>query len=327
MRIKWIFVVILAVLVIFSVPASAKETIIIADQTWESGMFHSRVVAIIIKEGFGYPVELMPGENMPIKEALAKGRMHIMMESWHHSWIDFYEKAIANGSIVDLGPNFQNAQEGWYVPTYVIKGDAKRDIKPMAPDLKHINDLRKYWQLFRLEKSSKKGTIHSGGPGWGATANDEKKIKAYGLDDVFEQFVTGSGAALAAAFTRAYEKGGAVIGYWWSPTWLLHKYDLTKLEEPPHDSVIWGKNRGCAYPPGNANIVVAKDLLKIAPAVVEFLRKYETGLALNNEILSHKKAHKLNEEQIVNWFLKERPDLWTKWVPSDVAAKVRQALK
>jgi len=56
---------------------------------------------------------------------------------------------MARGTAIDLGPNFPDSTQGWYVPTYVIKGDKERGIEPMAPDLKTVEDMPKYWELFQ----------------------------------------------------------------------------------------------------------------------------------------------------------------------------------
>lgn len=306
---------------------SSKRPIIIADQQWDSGMMHARIVAFIIQHGYGHLVELIPSNNMQISLALMLGKMDIMMESWHHSWIERYNEGIKAGSLVDLGQNFEKTEEGWYVPTYIIKGDPKHGIKPMAPDLKSVSDLPRYWKLFTVPESPDKGRIYDGSPGWGATKTDEIKIKTYGLSDKFEQFISGSGTALAVSMVSAYEKGKPWLGYYWAPTWLLGKYDLTKLEEPPFDGAVWEKNRGCEYPSGRAHIIIHQGLFERAPEVVEFLKKYETTLAFNNAMLARMRKEKLKIEELVSLFFKEYSDQWTAWVTNEAAMKIRGKLQ
>jgi len=55
--------------------------------------------------------------------------------------MEAYEKSVPTGKVLDLGTNYADAVEAWYVPTYLIKGDPERGIEPMAPDLKSIDDL------------------------------------------------------------------------------------------------------------------------------------------------------------------------------------------
>jgi len=325
---KRLVLVLLLVIYVFSLSihgAHARETIVIADQQWDSGMIHARIAAFIIEKGYGYEAELVPGVNMPISLALTRGKIQIMMESWHHSWIERYQEAINKGFIIDLGQNFEKTEEGWYVPTYVIKGDSSRGIKPMAPDLKSVSDLPRYWQLFKVPESSK-GVIHDGDPGWGATKTDELKLIAYNLQKYFEQYVTGSGAALAASVERAYERGKPWLGYYWAPTWLLGKYDMTLLEEPAYNYTAWENNRGCAYPSGNANIVVHKSLKEFAPEVVQFLKNYQTTLDFNNTMLAYMRDHDMTIEQVVLWFLREKRGLWTGWTTSTAAKKANRVL-
>ena len=37
--------------------------------------------------------------------------------------------------------------------------------------------------------------------------------------------------------------------------------------------------------------------------------------------------HKASTEEAAAWFLKNYEDLWTGWLPADVAAKVKAAMK
>ncbi len=60
--------------------------------------------------------------------------------------------------------------------------------------------------------------------------------------------------------------------------------------------------------------------------MVEFLKKYETTLDINNKFLAYMQDNKASTEDAAKWFLKEYESLWTQWVSPDVAAKVKAAL-
>src|SRR5690606_15205374 len=117
---------------------------------------------------------------------------------------------------------------------------------------------------------------------------------AYGLLETFVNFRPGTSAALAAAIASAYERGDPFVGYYWGPTWLLGKYDLTMLEEPPYDEKIWlelGKQakptQATAYPLVAVYVGVNNEFKKKAPGVVAFLRNYES----TNETVSKALAY------------------------------------
>jgi glycine betaine/proline transport system substrate-binding protein len=169
-------------------PAASKK-LVLADVGWDSVQVHNRIAGFILKHGYGYEVEYMPGETIPLFAGLARGDIDINMEVWIANQKEAYDKAIKAGQVVDLGSNFPDSWQGWLVPTYMIKGDPKRGIKPMAPDLKSIEDLPKYWKLFKDPEDPSKGIFYNSVPGWECTKINTKKLKAYGLDKYYNDGV------------------------------------------------------------------------------------------------------------------------------------------
>jgi glycine betaine/proline transport system substrate-binding protein len=307
--------------------AGLNRPIVFADLGWDSAQVHNRIAGFILEKGYGYKVEYTPGETIPLFAGLKRGDIDINMEVWVENQREAYEKAIAAGQVIDLGSNYPDSWQGWLVPTYVIKGDPARGIKPVAPDLKSVKDLPRYWKLFKDPEDPKKGRFYSCIAGWECQKINEKKMKAYGLDKYYNIFLPGSGAALAASMVSAYEKGQPWFGYYWAPTWVLGKLDMTPIEEPPFDRKVWDTTKACAYPSVRVNIVVNAKFAKEAPDVVQFLKKYETTQALNNKVLAYMQEKKVKTDAAAIWFLKTYPELWTGWVPSEVAQKVKAALK
>jgi glycine betaine/proline transport system substrate-binding protein len=280
-----------------------------------------------MKHGYGYEVEYLPGETIPLFAGLARGDIDINMEVWVENQQEAFDKAIAAGQVLDLGSNFPDSWQGWLVPTYVIKGDPKRGIKPMAPYLKSISDMPKYWKLFKDPEDPEKGRFYSCIPGWECEKINEKKFRAYGLDKYFNIFLPGSDAALNGSMAAAYMKGKPWFGYYWAPTWPLGKYDMTPLEEPPFEKKAWSEDYACAYPAVKVNIAVNAGLQKRAPEIVAFLKNYETTQAMANKFLAYMRDTKANTQAAALWFLKNYEDVWHGWVPSDVKNKVVAALK
>jgi glycine betaine/proline transport system substrate-binding protein len=311
----------------FSTPAvAASKKLVLADVGWDSVQVHNRIAGFILKHGYGYEVEYMPGETIPLFAGLARGDIDINMEVWVANQREAYDKAIKAGQVVDLGSNFPDSWQGWLVPTYMIKGDPKRGIKPTAPDLKSVNDLPKYWKLFKDPEDPSKGRFYNSVPGWECTKINTKKLKAYGVDKYYNDFITGSDAALNGSIAAAYKRSGSWLGYYWAPTWVLGKFDMTPIEEPSFDQQVWDKNKGCEYPSVKVNIVVHKSLSKKAPDVVAFLKKYETTQAMANKFLAYMQEKKAKKEDAAIWFLKNYQKVWHGWVPADVAKKVEAAL-
>jgi glycine betaine/proline transport system substrate-binding protein len=303
-----------------------KETIVFSDPGWDSAQVHSRVAAFIIENGMGYSIDYIPGETIPLFQGLARGDIDVTMEIWVENQQEAYDKAIAAGQVVDLGSNFPDSWQGWLVPTYVIKGDPARGIKPMAPDLKSVSDLPKYAKLFKDVEDPIKGRFYSCIAGWECEKINEKKFAAYGLNDTYNIFLPGSGAALVTSLAAAYKKGEPWFGYYWAPTWVLGLYDMTPLEEPAYDPKVFKSTANCAYPSVAVNIAVNSNMMKKAPDVVDFLKKYETTQAMANKFLSYMQENEADTQAAAIWFLENYEDVWTGWVSAKVASKVKKAM-
>ena len=302
------------------VPAPEKTSLIFADLGWDSAQVHNRVAAFIIENGYGYPKsEMIPGETIALFEGLSRGDVDIEMECWVDNQQEAYDKHIADGTVVDLGTNFPDSWQGWLVPTYMIEDGT-------LPEGLSIEDMPEYWELFEDPENPAQGRFYSCIPGWECEKINLEKFTAYGLDECYDVFLPGSGAALAGSMAAAYQKHEPWFGYYWAPTWVLGKLDMTKIAEPAFDKEVWETNYACAYPAVPTNIIVNAGFLEKAPDVVEFLKKYETTQAQNNKALAYMQDTEASTEEAAIWFMKEYESLWTEWVPSDVASKVKAAL-
>lgn len=306
-----------------------KEPIVLGDASWASIQVHNRIAGFIIQYGYGYPVDYQFGESLFTLQALGKGDIDILMEVWADNYKEPWEKILAEGTAIDLGANFPDSTQGWYVPTYLIKGDSERGIEALAPDLKSVEDLPEYWELFKDPEKPELGRFHQSPPGWDCTRINEAKFEVYGLGKYYNLFATGSQSSLATSMVSAYEKGEPWLGYYWEPTWIMGKLDMTLLEEPSYNLEKWDKDLGCAYPASKVLKTVNINMQEKAPDVVEFVRKYKTTTEQTNKALAYMQDYQGTgkaEEAAAVWFLNENTELWKSWVPEDVAVKVEQAL-
>ncbi|HCP07002.1 MAG: Putative ABC transporter, periplasmic substrate-binding protein [Synergistales bacterium 58_81] len=328
---KTLLALALAVVVgLASIPtASAAGNVVMVDFSWSSVQMHNRIAGFILEHGYGYTPDYMFAESVPGLTGLQQGDIDIAMEMWIDNVLEWYDEAVEkNKQVIDLGPVFPDAPQGWYVPTYIIKGDKERGIEPVAPDLKSVFELPKYWELFKDPEVPNKGRFYNAIPGWVVHDINLKKLEAYNLTDTFINFDPGSQTALMTAIVSAYEKGEPVLAYYWEPEWIMGMLDMTMLEEPPYDPERWGegKDYGCAFPAARVHIGVNAEFAGKNRQVVEFLKKYETTLAHNNEALAYMQQEEASVEDAAIWFLKNHKDVWKAWLPGDVAGKVEAAL-
>jgi len=306
--------------------SKTKETIIFADAGWDSIRLHNEIAGIILREGYGYKTDVIPGGEPSSLMGISTGDIDVYMEIWTGNDIDNYNKLLADGDIIELALNFDDNAQGLYVPTYVIEGDPDRGIEPMAPDLKTIHDLPQYWELFKDPEQTSKGRIYGSIPGWFADEVLQAKYENYGLNETFNYFQPGSDTALAASMTKAIEAGEPWVGYYWEPTWISGMYDITLLEDEPYSDELWSDGFRCEYPSQRLTIAVQNQLPDQAPDVTEFLSNYQTSSALVGEALAYMQDNGATNEETAVWFLKEKEALWTAWVPAEVAEKVKEAI-
>ncbi|TCO71339.1 ABC transporter substrate-binding protein [Marinisporobacter balticus] len=306
--------------------ATSKPKLILGNAGWDSFTFHNEVAKFIIENGYGYNTEVTTGSTPITYTGLKNGDIDIYMETWGTN-ITGYEEDLARGDVVKLSLNYGDNAQGLYVPTYVIKGDPKRGVEPMAPDLKTVKDLEKYWEIFKDEEDPSKGRIYGAIPGWEVDTILATKVKTYGLDKKFNYFSPGSDAALASSIAGAYEKGDPWLGYYWEPTWIIGQYDMTLLSDEPYNEELWNNGYACEFATVPVEVVVNKGMAEKAPDVVEFLKQYKTSSKLTSDALAYMQKNEVEPSEAAQWFLKSHQDLWTKWVEKDVAQKVKDALQ
>lgn len=309
------------------------EPIIFAGLDWDSNRFHNAVARFILEEGYGCRTDVIPGSSLPMLTALARGDVHLYMEVWAENNKEVWEGLLADGSVVELGVNFPDAVQGFFVPTYVVEGDPERGIEPVAPDLKHVDDLPRYKHLFTDPEAPDKGRFHNCILGWTCETINTSKLKVYGLDAHYTNFRPGTGAALASAIAAAYARGEPIVTYYWGPTWVLGKYDLTMLDEPAYDPAIWDElqgdspTRATAYPVIAIKKGASRPFIEKAPVVAAFIRNYRTTNAIVSTALSYLEENEGSTiDDAARAFLSANPELWTAWVPADVAERVSAAL-
>jgi len=313
--------------------AEAVKPIHFGDITWESGSLITEVLRLIVEKGYGLPTDTLPGSTVSLEAALAKDDIQVIGEEWagrSPAWV----KAENEGKVFGLGDTVKGATEGWWVPEFVIKGDAARGIKPLAPDLKSVADLPRYKDVFRDPEDPSRGRFLNSPTGWTSEIVNSQKLKAYKLTDSFVNFRTGSGAALDAEVASSIRRGKPVLFYYWSPTPLLGRFKLVKLEEPPFNAEAWktlsdAKNPnpiGTRSMPARLAIGVSAPFKAQYPQLVSVFEKVDLPIDLLNGILGEMSEKRTPPRQVAEAFLQDHPDVWQQWVPADVAAKLKGAL-
>jgi glycine betaine/proline transport system substrate-binding protein len=170
-------------------------------------------------------------------------------------------------------------------------------------------------------------------PGWQCELVNSKKLVAYGLEPHFTNVRPGASEVLVAAIDAALKRGRPVVFYHWSPSWLVGAHDLVRLDEPAFDREVWTTmlaaarpDRATAFPVSEVVIGANARFVETAPGIAAFLRAYRSTAADTSAALAAGRAARISVEQAAVRFMKEKPQVWRRWLPEDVANRVAGAL-
>jgi glycine betaine/proline transport system substrate-binding protein len=134
---------------------------------------------------------------------------------------------------------------------------------------------------------------------------------------------------------EAYNKGQGWMGYYWGPTAILGKYDMTKLDEGvDHNADTWiseindlnvaapGKNR---YPASTVETYVGKDMLDNF-VVMNYLEKRSFPNSMLSAMLAWKEENQAEASETAEYFLLEYEDVWKNWTSSDARLAIKNEL-
>lgn len=315
----------MAILCAMPVQAFAKTEIVVTDNGWDSQKLHNEIARIIVENAYdGYVLKTSTASSTMNWQAIIAGDVDLDIESWTDN-VATYRKDVANGDIVNVGILAPDSKQGLYVPRYVIEGDAKRGIKPLAPGLKTVKDLAKYHKIFKDDEDKNKGRIYGSIPGWMADEVLHKKYELYGLNKNYNYARLGSEATLFASLVSAYNLGEPWVGYCYEPTWVSGKLDIVLLEDEPYSKELFEKGAS-AFPSQPLKIVSSKYFAKKAPDLLEFFKNYQTGSKLISEALAYLDEKKASHTEAAKWLLRTKTELLDQWLPKERAERVRAIL-
>lgn len=294
-----------------------QKKISFADVGWDSIKLNNALAALVATNVFDYQCQETPGSTPISHEAIIQGEVDVLMEEWSNN-IATYEADLKSGKFQEVGVNFQDNAQGFYIPQYVAD---------QYPDLRTVKDLAKYAALFPDPEHQGKGLIYGGVTGWEITNIMEKKLVLYGLNQHFTYFPSGSDAILTAVMTSAWDKKVPIVAYYWSPTWLLGKYKFVLLQDEPYDRNRFTEGYG-ACPSVKVTIVVSNKFAQNNSEFCQFLGKFKMTSALISEALAYMQEHKATYHETAIWLVtKSHPELLEQWLTPSQSSKLKASLK
>jgi glycine betaine/proline transport system substrate-binding protein len=301
----------------------------IAEMNWASAGLAAWVDKLILEEGFGCDVGLVTGDTVPTFTSMnEKGEPDIAPELWVNAVKIPLEAAKAEGRIIVASEILSDGGvEGFWVPTKLAE----------EHNLKTIEDALAHPELFPGAEDSSKGGFFNCPSGWSCqiiTGNQFTALDGEGKG--FELIDSGSAAGLDGSIARAFNRDEGWLGYYWAPTAILGKYDMTRLDlGVEHDAEAWDSCTvvaDCPEPKLNAwsksevFTAVTKEFSEENPVTMEYLGKRSWTNDTVNTLLAWMGDNQATNEDGAYYFLENYPDVWTAWVSEDVAEKVKDAI-
>ncbi|WP_378948598.1 ABC transporter substrate-binding protein [Paracoccus sp. R86501] len=301
----------------------------IAEMNWASAGLAAWVDKVILEEGYGCDVGLVTGDTVPTFTSMnEKGEPDIAPELWVNAVKVPLEAAQKEGRIVVASEILSDGGvEGFWIPTKIAKEN----------DITTIEDAMAHPELFPGAEDSSKGAFFNCPSGWACQIITANQFRALGAEEKgFELVDSGSAAGLDGSIGRAFNREEGWLGYYWAPTAILGKYDMTRLElGVDHEQESWDNCTvvaDCPDPQLNdwaaAEVftAVTKDFADENAMTMEYLGQRSWSNDTVNTLLAWMGDNQATNEDGAYYFLENFPDVWTAWVSDEVAEKIKDAI-
>lgn len=314
-----------------------QADLLFAGITCKSGRFYTEVVRQVLERGYGCKTGVVEGTSAETEAALNENRPQIWMENWG-ARDPISQKGLAEGKIKMVGQLLAGGGvEGWFVPEFVVKGDPRRRIKPLAPDLKTVEDLKRYAYIFSPDgKPDSKGIFYNCMDSWACAGFNDQRLKAYGLADSFLSYRPSSTAVLDMLVASSMAVDKPVLFYYWYPAALTAgEFKFVRLEEPAYKGQCWKtiisnpahpKPCGSAFKDTPLLIGVSTPFANENPKLVKLLERVQLSGDQLSKALFRITENKGSDTREAVAFMSRYPEAWKFWVPEPVAARILTSL-
>jgi len=112
--------------------AAACGRVTVANMNWQSAEVLAAVDKMVLEEGYGCKVEIVPGDTMPtLTSMMEKGEPDVAPEAWINSVREPLDAAVKEGRLHYAAKSLPDGGvEGWWIPKYIA--DANPGIRPLT---------------------------------------------------------------------------------------------------------------------------------------------------------------------------------------------------
>ena len=308
-------------------------SITMADMNWPSATLMANVDKIILEEGYGCEIELVAGATTTTFASMnEKGQPDVAAELWINAVREPLFAAMDEGRlhsarkmpITDLG-------EGWWVPSYTLEKN---------PGIKTVLDILERPDLFPAKEDPSKGEFIGCPAGWGCQLSNINLFRAFEMEKKGWILIDpGSQAGLDASMAKAVERGDNWFGYYWAPTAPVGRFGMKMMDfgvpfagADNWDGCIAKAEQDCADPKPSSwtqsevHTVVTTNFKDQASTAMDYFSKRIYPGDVMGKMLVYMDDNQAQGIDAAIEFLEKYEDVWTTWVSSEVASKVKSSL-
>jgi glycine betaine/proline transport system substrate-binding protein len=243
-------------------------TVTLNEQAWSGSTANTYVAKYVLEKYVGCKVKITNIAEIPVYEAMAKGKVDVVLEDWQH--VAQYKQYVdKQKSVVLVGSNGLTGHIGWYIPRYLLK---------QYPGFTNWQGLKGKEKVFSSPEAPQ-GMFLGGDPSY--EQKDTQLIQALGLN--LKHVTVGAESAETARFTQLIKQKKPVIFYWWTPQYLDAQLNLVEVKLPARfkgcedDASAGGdpKKYGCAYSSYPLEKLFSKKFATSGSPAVAVLRRFQ----------------------------------------------------
>jgi glycine betaine/proline transport system substrate-binding protein len=274
----------------------------IAVNPWVGYEANAAVVAYVAEKDLGCHVTEKDLKEEVSWQGFGTGEVDVVLENWGHD--DLKQKYMQDQkTAVEVGSTGVKGQIGWYVPPWLAQ---------QYPDITDWHNLNKYADLFKTSESGGKGQLLDGDPSF--VTNDEALVKNLNLK--YKVVYGGSETALIQAFKQAEQQKTPLIGYFYSPQWLLSEVPLVKVKLPPYTPGCDANPEkiACDYPDYDLDKIASKKFADAGGSAYKLVQRFQWTNADQNLVAKWIAEDKMSPDAAAKKWVDANQDKVKAWL-------------
>lgn len=285
--------------------------------SWAAGQVISNILAQVLHDELGADVNLLPGTNPVIFEAMDKGDLDVHPDVWLPNQQNLVDTYVTEAGTVTLAASPYLARRGLCVNRAAVDALGIDDVYDLTdPDVARAFD----------SDGDGKGEYWVGAAGWASTTVELVRMHSYGISETFELVQMDEEAGLS--MMGAAEKSGTPFATQCvRPNVMFKLADLVMLDEPEYDPAKWNMvtptespnwlsegNVEVAWPDIFAQVAYATRLTETEPEAARILEGVHFETAMIEDFIFSVMEEKHAPEEVAQAWIAANPDVVSAWL-------------